>query len=68
MLNLSYKGDLLVKASFAPRVGEEVFDARKRPLGRVRRVFGPVKSPYVMVEPHQEPSLRLIDSDVCVDV
>lgn len=66
--NLSYKGDVLVKASFAPRVGEDVLDARRRPLGRVRRVFGPVEAPYVTVEPYREPSLGIIGSDVSVEV
>ncbi len=66
--NVSYKGDLLVKAVFAPRVGQEVLDGRKTSLGRVRRVFGPVAAPYVTVEPQGEPSLGLLGSDVWVDV
>ncbi|MFQ5838575.1 MAG: H/ACA ribonucleoprotein complex subunit GAR1 [Thermoplasmata archaeon] len=66
--NLSYKGDILVKASFAPRMGEGVLDAAKRPLGRVIRVFGPARSPYVTVEPLDEPPLGLIGSDVYVEV
>jgi RNA-binding protein len=66
--NLSYKGDILVKASFAPRMGERVLDASKRPLGRIKRVFGPVKAPYVTVEPVEEPPLGLIGSDVYIEV
>jgi RNA-binding protein len=66
--NLSYKGDILVKASFAPRTGDKVLDASKRPLGRVKRVFGPVRSPYVTVETAQDPTLGLIGSDVYIEV
>ncbi len=66
--DLSYRGHILVKASFAPSEGQEVRDARRRPLGRVKRVFGPVKAPYVTIEPREEPSLGLIGSDVCVEV
>lgn len=66
--NLSYKGDLIVKASFAPRLGERVLDASKRPVGRVKRVFGPVKAPYVTVKPNDEPPLGLIGSDVYLEV
>lgn len=66
--NVSYKGDLLVRAAFAPRLGQEVLDTRKTLLGRVRRVFGPVGSPYVTVEPRDKPSLGLLGSDVWVEV
>ncbi len=66
--NFSYKGDFLVKASFSPRMGQEVHDARGRALGRVRRVFGPVKGPYVTVEPLHEVGLGLVGSDVYVEV
>lgn len=66
--NLSYKGDLLIKATFAPRRGQEVLGAQKTALGRVRRVFGPVRAPYVAVEPHGDPNLGLLGSDAWVEV
>ncbi|MEM0449781.1 MAG: Gar1/Naf1 family protein [Methanomassiliicoccales archaeon] len=47
---ITSEGKLIVRASFAPRPKETVFDNRKRPLGRVGRIFGPVSSPYVSVE------------------
>jgi len=50
-------GKLVVRASFTPKLKEAVFDNRKRPLGRIVRIFGPVESPYVTVEPTGDTSL-----------
>ncbi len=66
--NLSYRGDLIVRASQAPGVGQEVLNKRGLPLGKVKRVFGPVKAPYVSVEPFEEPGLALVRSQVFVKV
>jgi rRNA processing protein Gar1 len=44
-------GKLVIKAAFAPQLKARIVDNRKRPLGTVRRVFGPVVSPYVSIEP-----------------
>ncbi|MFQ5907324.1 MAG: H/ACA ribonucleoprotein complex subunit GAR1 [Thermoplasmata archaeon] len=65
--DFSYRGDLLVKAGFAPPPDAAVFDARKRTLGRVLRVFGPVRAPYVTVKPAREPKLPLLGSEVYVE-
>jgi len=32
-----------------PEIGNPVFDSDKRRVGAVRRVFGPVKEPFVLV-------------------
>jgi len=47
---IAYDGKLVVRGAFAPLPGSAVLDSRKRPLGKVRRIFGPVSSPYVSVE------------------
>jgi rRNA processing protein Gar1 len=44
-------GKLIVKGTFSPAFRADAVDNRKRPLGRVVRVFGPVISPYVTIEP-----------------
>jgi len=44
-------GKLVVRATFTPKLKDAVFDNRKKPLGRIVRIFGPVDSPYVTVEP-----------------
>jgi rRNA processing protein Gar1 len=47
---VSFDGKLIVKGVCAPQPREIVTDNRRRPIGRVVRVFGPVTSPYVSVE------------------
>lgn len=47
---VSFDGKLIVKGVFAPQPREMVTDNRRRPVGRVVRIFGPVAAPYVSVE------------------
>jgi RNA-binding protein len=49
--DIGFDGKLIVRGSFAPGFRDRVVDNRSKPLGFVRRVFGPVDSPYIMVEP-----------------
>ena len=65
--NIAYDGSLVVRAGFAPERGTSILDRRKRPLGRVARVFGPVTEPFVSVRPQAAPALALIGADVFVD-
>ncbi len=43
-------GTVLTIGSATPEVGDAVYDSRKRRIGSVRRIFGPVDSPYVSVK------------------
>lgn len=54
---VSFDGKLIVKGVCAPQPREVVTDNRRRPIGRVVRVFGPVASPYVSVEVSGQNSL-----------
>lgn len=45
---------IVVRGGSLPETGDSVFDSRKRKVGIVRRVFGPVDSPYVSVTLHGE--------------
>ena len=65
--NLAVDGSALVRASFAPPEGATVVDKARRPLGRVRRVFGPVARPYVAVSPHRTLTMAAVGSEVFVD-
>lgn len=48
---MAYDGNLIVIGETTPSRGDRVFDNRKRPMGIVERVFGPVDTPYVSVRP-----------------
>ena len=49
--DISHDGKLIVKARFAPVTREVVRDNVKNEVGRVAKVFGPVRLPYVAIEP-----------------
>ena len=50
---IGFDGKLIVRGIFRP-VPDRIVDNRNKPLGYIRRVFGPVDSPYIMVEPVDE--------------
>jgi len=52
--DISHDGKLIVKARFAPKNKEIVRDNLRSEIGRVAKVFGPVRSPYVAIEPRSE--------------
>ncbi len=66
MENIAHDGSLLVRSEFAPPRGAEVSDKRNRPLGRVMRVFGPVKEPFTSVRPAVAASPSLVGADVFI--
>ncbi len=48
---ITHDGRIVVRAVSAPDVNNAVFDAREHRIGTVKRVFGPVDSPYVTILP-----------------
>jgi len=42
---------LVAKTARAPKLGQPVLDSRKKRIGNVSDVFGPVKSPYIVIKP-----------------
>ena len=48
---VTHDGKIVVRAITAPEVNVGVFDSHERKIGTVKRVFGPVDSPYVTVAP-----------------
>ncbi len=65
--NIAYDGSVLVRAEFAPPRGAVVVDRRKRPVGRVVKVFGPVRGPFATVRPEGKPTMALIGSEVFIE-
>ena len=65
--DISHDGKLMVKARFAPRIREVVRDNLKSEVGRVSKVFGPVRTPYVAIEPKKElKTLAVLGKEVYV--
>ncbi|MDD1771290.1 MAG: Gar1/Naf1 family protein [Methanomassiliicoccales archaeon] len=65
---ITVDGKLVVRATFTPKIRDEVWDNRKKYIGRVVRIYGPVDSPYVNVEPTGDTSLlSLAGKQVYID-
>lgn len=64
--NIGHDGSLLVRSELTPARGAEVLDKRNRPLGRVIRVFGPVKEPFTTVRPSVPAAPSLVGADVFI--
>jgi len=64
--NIAHDGTILIRSEFAPSRGADVRDKRNRPLGRVVKVFGPVREPFAAVRSVGPASLSLIGTDVFV--
>lgn len=65
--NLAYDGTILVRADYAPPRGASVVDKRRRLLGKVEKVFGPVREPFASVRPEAPASPSLVGADVFVE-
>ncbi len=65
--DISHDGKLIVKARFAPSLKEIVRDNLRGEVGRVSKVFGPVRSPYVAIDPRKElKTLAVLGKEVYV--
>lgn len=67
MQDISHDGKLIVKGRFAPNLKEIVRDNLRGEVGRVSKVFGPVRSPYVAIDPRRElKTLAVLGKEVYV--
>jgi rRNA processing protein Gar1 len=55
--DIACDGKLVVRGTFIPGPRDRIMDNRSKLLGYVRRAFGPVDSPYILVEPTGNSSL-----------
>lgn len=51
-------GNIVVRAVVTPDPNSPVFDSRERRIGTVKRIFGPVDSPYVTIVPTEKGNLN----------
>ncbi len=59
---------LVARTDGAPKLGQAAFNSEKKRIGSVFEIFGPVKSPYVVIKPASGVSKvdfeKLIGSDI----
>jgi rRNA processing protein Gar1 len=58
VVNVTRRGQVLVRGLGQPRVGWRVVDGRGREVGRIADLVGPVREPYVVVVPHPRADTR----------
>jgi rRNA processing protein Gar1 len=66
VLHLARSGRLIVKSSGSLRDGTPLVDSEGRSAGRVMETIGPVKSPYLSVQPSTDRIERLIGTKLFV--
>jgi len=69
VVEYSYRAQIICKGSFSPPRSAMVYTRTMRPVGKVDRVFGPVDTPYIVVQPLDEKDLDLanLGTDVYID-
>ncbi len=65
-LHIGPNNKVIAKVSSPIRLGETVFDVRKKPIGIVLDIFGPVKAPYVEIEVKNQKPEKVINSPLYV--
>lgn len=48
---ITTEGRIVIRCTVTPEPGDQVYDSKHERLGSVKRIFGPVDSPYVSVVP-----------------
>ena len=56
--SITNDGKIVIRAIDTPSPNAPVFDHRERRIGTVKRIFGPVDSPYVTVAPSEKTNLN----------
>jgi len=57
---VTHDGNIIVRGTVTPEYGNTVYDSKKNKIGSVKRIFGPVDSPYVSVAPADKTVLKSI--------
>ncbi|MBS7606377.1 MAG: Gar1/Naf1 family protein [Candidatus Bathyarchaeia archaeon] len=57
---------VIAKVDVPPKLGATVFDAKKKPIGVVLDIFGPVKSPYIEVKVEEREPQKIVNSPLYI--
>lgn len=70
ILHLSKRG-IIAKCLAVPKLGEPVMDRRKKRVGNIADIFGPVNAPYILIKPASglsaEDQKALINSEIFME-
>jgi rRNA processing protein Gar1 len=54
ILEITSTGLLITRPESTPRIGSKVIDNRKRNIGFVKNIIGPVSAPYVVISVNKQ--------------
>lgn len=57
---------IIAKVDVLPKLGATVFDAKKKSIGVVLDIFGPVKSPYIEVKVEEGDPQKIVNSPLYI--
>ncbi|MEM1586374.1 MAG: Gar1/Naf1 family protein [Candidatus Bathyarchaeia archaeon] len=56
----------IAKAKITPKLGLTVYDIRRKPIGRIVDIFGPVKTPYIEIDVEKQVPQKIINSPIYI--
>jgi RNA-binding protein len=58
VMHITKRGSIIVQTDKTPPMGAKVVDKKARTVGKIRDVFGPVKTPYVTIRTRDKKNAR----------
>ncbi len=59
VVRITSEGDIIGRFSTPLEVGTKIMDKRKKNIGKVTWIFGPVDDPFLEIKTHFEPHRRI---------
>lgn len=56
----------IAKVKVTPKIGSTVYDRRRKPIGQIIDIFGPVKLPYVEIDVKGRSPQKIINSTIYI--
>ncbi|MEM3715757.1 MAG: Gar1/Naf1 family protein [Candidatus Bathyarchaeia archaeon] len=66
VLHMYLGNKVIAKVEKTPKIGTTIFDIKKRPIGTVSDIFGPVESPYIEIKVKDQEAKKLINSPIFI--
>jgi len=66
VLHIGPNNRAIAKVEDLPKIGATIFDIKKKPIGIVLDIFGPVKSPYIEIEVKDQNPKKIVGSPIYV--
>lgn len=66
ILHTFHGNKVIARVKITPKLGLTVFDIRRKPIGQIVDIFGPVKSPYIEIEVKDQNPEKLVNSPIYI--